>query len=360
MRQSANAEMLILAREVRGLTQTELAQISRIDQGRISRYEGGLRLIPDDELKALAEALSFPVNFFFREGKRRGAETVEIFHRKRRTASSMQEKRLDGYLNLRRFEIADLLSLVAKVAPYSIPQYSIDEFNGDIEEIAATVRAAWSMPPGPVDHLIMQLEAAACMIFSYDFETDKIDEIAQWIEPTPPIILVNSRAPGDRLRFSLAHALGHLVMHHNQIPYPKMEEEADQFASAFLMPAEDIRPELVPVTIDHMLQLKPYWKVSMQALIRRARDIGEISDRQYTSLFQTLSRVGYRKREPFPIPTEKPDLVRRLRNYYKEELNYSDEELAELVRLHPRDLRIWYYPETSHLSLARKSNHSAD
>jgi Zn-dependent peptidase ImmA (M78 family) len=359
MIQPPNPEMLTLAREVRGVTQTELAEKSGIDQGRISRYEGGIKSIPQDELNTLADVLSFPIEFFFREGKRRGAETVEIFHRKRRTSSAMQEKRLDGYLNLRRFEVADLLKAIAQIAQYSIPQYDLDEFGGDIEEIAATVRAAWGMPAGPVDNLIQQLEAATCMIFSHDFETDKIDEITQWIEPTPPIILINSRAPAERIRFSLAHALGHLVMHHNQIPYPKMEDEADQFASAFLMPSDDIRQELPPVTIDHMLQLKPYWKVSMQALVRRARDIGVITDRRYTSLFQTLSRVGYRKKEPFPIPAEKPEQVSSLRDYYRNQLNYTIAELAKLVRLSEEDFRVWYFSDTAHLTLLDKSKRSA-
>lgn len=355
MKPSPNAEMLILAREIRGITQTELANLSGIDQGRISRYEGGLKSIPSEELEIIASALSFPVDFFWQEGKRRGVETGEIFHRKRQTLPAIQQKRVDGLLNLYRFGINALLNAFEPSSPYSIPQYNLEEFEGNVEDIAAAVRAAWGIPAGPVNNLIAQLEAASCMVFSYDFETDKVDEAVQWIEPTPPIILLNSRAPGDRLRFSLAHALGHLVLHHNKIPYHLMEEEADQFASAFLMPAEDIRPELAPVSIDHMLQLKPYWKVSMQALIRRARDVGEISDRQYQSLFQMLSRYGYRKREPFPIQTEKPETVRTLLNMFREHLNFSNMELAELLKISNEDFRAWYYPEPPNLTIIRKS-----
>lgn len=353
MNDIANPEMLILAREIRGMTQTELAETSGIDQGRISRYEGSLRTIPDDELHILAKALSFPVAFFYRDGKRRASETSEIFHRKRRTLSAAQQKRIDGLLNLYRFCMDDLLNSVEPKSPYEIPRINIDDLDKDIEDIALTVRATWGIPSGPIDNLVGRLEAAGCMIFSYDFGIDQMDEAAQWVEPGPPILLVNSRAPGDRLRFNLAHALGHLVMHRNQTPYPKMEEEADQFASAFLMPSEDIRPELVPVTIDHMLALKPSWKVSMQALIRRARDIGEISDRQYTSLFQMLSRAGYRKREPFPIPVEKPTQIRNLLNIYKQQLGYSDTLLAELLRLSIKDFIAWYYADTSDLKIIR-------
>jgi Zn-dependent peptidase ImmA (M78 family) len=336
------------------MTQKGLASISGIDQGRISRYEGGLKSIPEEEMKILADALSFPITFFLRRGQRLGAETSEIFHRKRLTITATQQKRIDGLINVYRLGIERLLDAVELDSPYSIPQYDIYEYDRDVEQIAAIVRAAWRIVSGPVDNLIARLEAASCMVFRLDFGTDKIDEAVQWVKPLPPIIVVNSRASGDRLRFSLAHALGHLVMHHNEVPYPEMEDEADQFASAFLMPARDIRPELAPVTIEHLLQLKPYWKVSMQALIRRARDIGEINDRKYTSLFQMLSRAGYRKSEPNPIPPEQPELVGSLLSQYKEQLQYSDAELAELVDLELNDFRAWYYSDTSRLTLLPK------
>jgi transcriptional regulator with XRE-family HTH domain len=59
-----NRHLLVLAREVRGLTQTELAEKSGIDQGVISRFETGWRLIQLEALAKLAEALHFPEAFF--------------------------------------------------------------------------------------------------------------------------------------------------------------------------------------------------------------------------------------------------------------------------------------------------------
>lgn len=359
MNNKPNPDMLILAREIRGMTQKELANISGIDQGRISRYEGGIKEISEEELEELANALSFPLSFFLRGGKRYGTETSEIFHRKRLTISAKEQKRIDGLMNAFRLSIENLLQQVKPNSPYTIPQCKLYEYDHDLEQIAAVVRSTWQIPSGPISHLIAQLEAASCMVFRFDFGTDKIDEAVQWVRPLPPIILVNSRAPGDRLRFSLAHALGHLVMHHDEVPYPDMEDEADKFASAFLMPFEDILEELEPVTIDHMLQLKPYWKVSMQALIHRAKDIGEINDRRYTSLFQMLSRAGYRKREPNPIPAEQPEQVKQWLSVFKDQLDYSDDDLANLVNLTLNDFRAWFYYEASHLTLLPKGKRAS-
>ena len=131
-------------------------------------------------------------------------------------------------------------------------------------------------------------------------------------------------------------------MHHNKIPYEEMEKEADQFASAFLMPVDDLILELQPVTIEHMLQLKPSWKVSMQALIHRAKDIGEITESRYTSLFQQLSRAGYRKKEPVTIQREKPELIHTLITIYKEQLDYDDNDIAKLLNINVTDFQKWY------------------
>ena len=69
-----------------------------------------------------------------------------------------------------------------------------------------------------------------------------------------------------------------------------------------------------PVTITSISRLKPRWGVSIQALIRRARDLGMVSQRQYRYLFEQLSTRGWRMREPsnLDIPVEKPRALRKM------------------------------------------------
>ena len=345
-----NPDMLTLAREIRGMTQSDLSQHSGINQSKISKYEGGVAVIDQSDLEVMSSALRFPIDFFSQQGRRFGAEPTEIFHRKRRTVSAKDRKRIDALMDLHRFGSERLLESFELGAKFSVPSLPVAEFES-IGDIADMVRAVWRMPGGPIINLIGWLEQASCLVFEYDFNTDKIDEAVQWIDPAPPVVLVNSCAPADRLRFSLAHALGHLVMHRDTIPYPRMEEEADRFAAAFLMPSQNIREELLPVTIQHMLELKERWHVSMQALIVRAKDLEAITHRRYTSLFQQLSRLGYRKNEPFPILREKPRSVKMLLDAYKEQLAYTDEELAQLLRIRVQDFYKWYYPYNKVITL---------
>ena len=82
----------------------------------------------------------------------------------------------------------------------------------------------------------------------------------------------------------------------------------------------------------------------MQALLRRARDLEVISDTRYTSLFQMLSRYGYRKDEPVKIQPEEPMLVRDLLKVYKES-GFKNKDLAELTTTHIEEFHATYYPE---------------
>lgn len=344
MRKSVNPEMLTLAREIRGLTQSKLAETSNIRQAKISRYEGGVTDVSTEMLSLLADSLSFPEDFFCQEGSRYGADSSELFNRRRRSVRTRDLKRINGLVNLYRIGSRQLLKAFEPAPSSYIPSISLEEFD-DVSEIAAAVRSMWNMPSGPVHNLIGWLENASCLVFSCNFENEKIDEVVQWIPPDPPIVLVNSSAPADRTRFSLAHALGHLVMHRGEEPYREMEKEADQFAAAFLMPNYDIKDELAPVTINRMLELKQYWKCSMASLIYRAKTLGVITERQFTSLCQQRSRLGYYKNEPFPISRETPQMVKRLLDSHKQHLDYSDEELAQLLKVRVEDYYRWYEPK---------------
>ena len=350
MNSNFNRAMLSLARDLRGMTQTELAERSQLTQGTISKYQAGSSTPSDEDIEKLAEALGFPVSFLYRTGKRHGTLDGHIFHRKKTKASSADVRRIDGHLELFGMQTGDLLHELELEFPYHIPQIDVDEY-GSAELVAEAVRSHWRIPRGPIDNLTERLEAAGCFVFMFDFKTDDIDENVQWVAPNPPIILANNYFPGDRLRFSLAHALGHLVMHQDEIPHRKREDEANEFASAFLMPAEDIREYLIPVTLEHLFEIKPYWKVSVASMIMRAHQIGEISDSRKQSLFQMMSRAKWRKSEPDPIPREKPQLIYDLIRTYREVLSYKDKDLAAKLTVFPTEFRQLYYPDAPILKI---------
>ena len=116
------------------------------------------------------------------------------------------------------------------------------------------VRMQWRMPIGPVRGLVRWLEAAGCLVIEEDFGTTHVDGLSQWIDDHP-IVLLNSAAPTDRKRLTVAHELGHLTLHSRDIS-DDVEGDANAFAAEFLMPSETIRPQLRKLTTGRLHDLK--------------------------------------------------------------------------------------------------------
>ena len=79
--------------------------------------------------------------------------------------------------------------------------------------MADRIRAAWLIPDGAINNLTILVESAGVIIIESDFGTNGIDGTSLWISETPPLIFINKDLPQDRYRFTLAHELGHLIMH---------------------------------------------------------------------------------------------------------------------------------------------------
>jgi Zn-dependent peptidase ImmA (M78 family) len=124
--------------------------------------------------------------------------------------------------------------------------------------------------------------------------------------------------------------LGHLVLHQAFVLTPSaIEDEADVFASEFLLPEEAMRKDLsISLTLTSLADLKGRWGVSMQALIMRAFSLGIITDGQKRYLFRQVLAKGWMQDEPVQIAPEKPRLLRKL-----VEANYGQTpDLREVAR----------------------------
>ena len=129
-----------------------------------------------------------------------------------------------------------------------------------------------------------------------------------------------------------------------------MECEADEFAAAFLMPPVEIKPHLSPPSIEKFARAKKYWKVSIKAMIRRAKDLRLMSQDDYRRLSIAYSKAGYSRGEPFEIEKEAPALLPRMIDFHLRDLGYSITDLAKLLMLREDDTRRAYIPRR-HLEL---------
>lgn len=338
-----NPDMVILARESRGLTQATLSQALGITQGRLSKIETGLLPVPDDLLHAMSAALQYPPEFFSQGGALYGVGIAEVFHRKRADTPKKLLTKIYAQIEVRIRQVAAMLRAVD--VPVSLRRLDIDEFGGKAQDVARLTRATWGIPRGPIHDLTKTAEDAGIVIIPMDFETAHIDAISRWIPGMPPMVFANERSPRDRYRFSLAHEIGHLLMH--QYPGPEMERQADAFAAELLCPEQDIRADLVDLKLDRLPQLKRYWKVSMRALIHRAQDIGAISANRARYLWTKMAEAGYTKREPIELDIvgEEPSLIFEMVEVHRETFNFSIEDLRRLLLLEEHEMRIAYLPK---------------
>lgn len=339
----ANPEMLTLARESRGWTQSDLAERSSVPQGNISKYESGIRAIPVEHIQKFAELLDYPSAFFFLPEHRYGFGSSCTYHRKRQTMPVYELRTLLARINILRIQVGHLLNGVEVENENRFERLDIEDFDGKVERIAQHIRRKWALPFGPVQSVAGSIEHAGGIVFRCRFGTRKVDAISQWTPGMPPIFFMNEDLTGDRLRFSLAHELGHVVMHQELTVDPQdMERQADRFAAEFLMPAKEIAPELGTLSWPKLARLKSYWKVSMGALIVRAYDLQQITARQYRSWFEQMSKLGYKTVEPEPIPIEDPMLIHEILDVYRSEHQFSISELSQLAVLNEHEFRDQY------------------
>jgi len=336
-------DMLILARESRGLTQSALAREADVSQGNISKYESGVLKVSPEHLARIAAVLNYPAAFFSLAERRYGFGSSCTYHRKRQTLPAYEERRLLAEMNKLRIQVARLLNGVEVEATNGFHPMELEDYNGSAANVAAAVRTSWNLPMGPIDNMIRAIEGAGGVVQRQPFGTRKMDAISQWVPGLPPLFMTNVESSTDRLRYTLAHELGHIIMH--RVPTgDTMEEEADQFAAEFLAPGREIGPDLTNLKWGDLGRLKAYWKISMASLIRRARDLHRITDRQYRSLYTQLSKHGYRLEEPGPLPVEEPALLNEILDLHRTEYGYSVQEMSHLLVLNEAEYRERFVP----------------
>lgn len=341
MNKSVNNETLELARQLRQLTQKEVSEAIGISQGQLSKAEHGLQELDSPTLEALATFYNVPINFFYRQ-----LDPTPVSHylyRKRVTSNKV----LDGFIALVqifKIFVEDLLRPI-ELPDFDIPLYSPSS-ELSVVEIANRTRYSLGIYRGPVPNLTTLLENHGIIIVKFNFGSDKFDGLSTYTSSGRRIIFLNSNMPNDRARFSLAHELGHTIMHSNKIPDigQDVEAEANQFAAQFLMPDEEIEPMLHNVNIYDLAMLKKKWKVSIKALLYRAKTLETISEKQYRNIQIFYSKKGFNQGEPYQLAYESPTLLNETINIYREELGYSDNELMKFMTIGRTEFNRFFAP----------------
>lgn len=306
-----NRKMITLARELRGITQVELADKISMSHTSVSKMESGDINVSSEAIKDIARVTNFPLSFFGQE--------YEVFpepltFRKREKVAQKLLLPIQAKINLIKFNIQHLLKELS-IGNVYLPIHQVSETNTPAV-IAQKVRKAWKIDSPVINNIVQLVEDKGIAVACFDFATERVDSRCITTENRFPVIIFNKTLLGDRQRFSLAYQLGHLIMHvYYTIDWERdVTHEANLFASEFLMPEKEIRKDFDNgITLAQLAQLKKKWKVSMISLLYRADDLGYLSANQKRYLLQQFNDQNIRRREPkeLDIPTEQPNLLRQ-------------------------------------------------
>lgn len=333
--ESFRPEMVGLRRRMLAVSQAELEVSTGISQGAISKIEQGLKAPSQDQIEKFADALHCRASFFYQAEREYGPPiSAHPMYRKKASVGQKVLDKVIAELSVRLGHARILLKAVDFQPELELPRYDAEDYEGRIEDVAAMVRRAWYMPRGPIRSLMEFIERAGILVIFSDMEAAQIDGASYQVPGMPPVIFINNSLPADRLRFTLAHELGHIVLH--RFPLPDMEQQANEFAAAFLMPREDISADVRDMSLAKAAQLKPYWKVSMGALIVRAKTLGKIDEGSYSYLWRQMSVKGFRTKEPVSLDfaREEPSLASALFSNLTDNMGYGSSDLEQALHLY--------------------------
>lgn len=299
MRLAIEPSRLALARRRRGWSRPELANRSGVPSRTIAAWEAGERKPTRDTFRPVARALEFSIDFFMGPPVERLNPNGVSFRAVTKMTASQRESAIGSA------EMALMLTDWLR-STFDLPRPDVPDLATMAPEAAAIeVRTAWGLGSRSIGNLVHLLEARGVRVWSLAEENLSMDALSFW-RNGEPFVFLNTMKSAERSRFDAAHEMGHLVLHrHGQALGRRAEIEANEFASAFLMPRDSIMVHAPRVPdLNAIIEAKAWWGVSPGALVHRMGRLGLLSEWHTATFWKQIQKLGYRTAEPNPMPRE--------------------------------------------------------
>lgn len=304
-----NGDRLRTARIFRNMTVSELADKVDVTKQAISQYENKLSNPKPETLFQFVCVLGFPKEFFMQQED--FSRTVRnTFFRALSTTKVLDIKTQEIKTEM-IVHIYNFINSYLEFPKLDIPEMDREVFS-DIEEMAQYTRNYWDLGELPIENMVNLLERKGIIVSCLDVDNIKIDAFTQIHNVNDNdqycVVLGNDKQSMVRRNFDTAHELGHIVLHNkltnvlemSKDEFKLLENEANNFAAAFLLPKNSFFVDLADANnLDAYVKLKKKWKVSVAAMIMRAKQLERINNNQYQYLMKQLSIKKWRGREPY-------------------------------------------------------------
>ncbi|MDL9978597.1 helix-turn-helix domain-containing protein [Microbacterium sp. ASV49] len=300
-----------------GMSQTELAERAGVSAGAMSMIETNRLSATSEVIESLADVLDCTPAYL------RGAPHEAVVGRPwLRAYADAPSRVVERVLSDSVTAVSAAEALKLRFVADDVPAFDGDLNDDDeIEEFATLVRVqAGVTEDAVIGNAIRAAERLGCVVLPMDSELGRHLGISTRVNSVPVIRVSRPGSadgrgvPGDRQRFTVAHELGHLALHHARRPpdsasdAAKIEKQAHRFAAAFLAPAEPLLTDFDRLggraTLSVLAELKEVWGIAIKALVLRLRHLSVIDDDHARSLYKQISARGWNKNEPVPVATE--------------------------------------------------------
>lgn len=282
-----------------GLTKSKLASQAGVTSAAIGQYEAGINAPRDQVLLRLARIFDVDPAFFNAGRPLARIDTVHAHFRSLRSARVSDRLRAMAIATL----IWELTFALERHVKFPEPDLPNVEIGTSPARAASLLRQHWRLPDGPVKHLVATAESRGIVVAQRPLgEIDAVDAFSTVIVDRPIIVTTPRRSENVfRHRFSIAHEIGHLLLH----PEPAtshvaaVEKQADEFAASFLTPASAMETAL-PQRLDlaTLDRVGRTWGVSPHSLIRRMVELGRTTDSSARRAYQRLASTNDYSADP--------------------------------------------------------------
>ena len=358
--------------EKENLSLRKLSESIGVSHPTLRKYVDGSQPIDSEKLMKVALYFQKPFDYFFKEKH----EYVRFLFRADKPQKAIKNIDIDHLKNA----IYSYMDIIGDSSYKYIPQkYSINASDDKktifnlVSKIALEQRRVANIENVIPENYFEVIHNIGVNVIARDFKNDNYFGASSFSNEFGSYIIINNsdNIPEERKIFSLIHEYAHLLFHSEQYTDNEYnafyvsgksdlnEKIANKFAGYFLMPKNLVDMYIESRDNIDPIEMKKYFKVSIQTLYLMLYEYKYISRKKYTNFWKQINSAGYKTKEPHPL--EKIDiqeknnkLINKIKGlYFKEEISVN--KISEVLGTNTLDtrrlLKEWRNIDERYLSL---------
>lgn len=278
-------------RLLRNFSLEELANLVGCSKQAISNYENGNRFPDSKTLRAIANVLKFeleallkPISVQF--------NLLEVNYRYGNDLDRSEKSEIEELAARYLSNYIETEQIAKAIVKFENPLSDFEVNNpADAETAAQHLRKRWKLSNGPIYSITKLLEDKGVRVIKIKYNGSLRHEgLSGWAENnTVPVIVVNDQQKElTRLRYTLLHELGHLLLTIREgLADEEIEKICEVFAGSVLIPTEILKSEFgknrTSILMHDLRRIKEFYGISILAIMVRARFSNLISFDTFTN-----------------------------------------------------------------------------